>query len=183
MFRKPDQNSVRFWITCGIKRHHLADLKVEVGLVSASLRRAIRVGDGSTSGLVARETNTLTIKGVAINSVERVVSDSVAVRSTPDQLGSVGRVVVRVLGQTEAVALALDGSAEVAAVGCNLHLRALLAGTGGGEEDVLVAVVLDACGAGEGGGGKSDDAGEDSGGVHGCDGWSICLRLLEELSW
>jgi hypothetical protein len=146
-------------------------LEVEVGLVSASLGRAIRVGDGSTTRLVSRQRDALSIKGVAIDSVERVISNPVAVRSTPDQLWGVGRVVVRVFGQTEAVALALNWSAEVATVGCNLHLGALLAGTGGGEEDVLVAVVLDACGAGEGGGGKSEDAGEDGGGVH-C-GWLV----------
>jgi hypothetical protein len=171
MVEKPDENPIQSPSSHGTEKYHLADLEVEVGLVSASLGRAVRVGDGSTTRLVARQRDALTIEGVTIDSVERVVSNSVAVRSTPDQLGSVGRVVVRVLGQTETVALTLDGCAEVAAVGCNLHLRALLARAGGGEVDVLVAVVLDACGAGKGGGGESDDAGEDSGSVHVCGIW------------
>jgi hypothetical protein len=135
------------------KIHHLADLKIKVGLVSASLGRTIRAGNSSATRLVTRESNTLSSKRVAIDSVQRVVSNAIAVRSTPNQLCSVGRVVVRGLGKTIAVALTVDGGAVVAAVGCDLHLSALLVLAGGGEEDVLLAVVLDACGAGEGGGG------------------------------
>jgi len=150
------------------KSHHLADLKIEVSLVSASLGGVIRAGDSSASRLVATQADLLPIERVAIDSVDRVVSNAIAVGSTPDELRGVGRVVVCVLGETKAVALADDGSAEVAAVGCDLHRRGLLAGPGGGEEDVLVAVVLDSCVAGEGGGGEGEDAGDEGGGVHGC---------------
>jgi hypothetical protein len=152
------------------KIHHLADLKIKVGLVSASLGRTIRAGNSSATRLVTRESN----------SVQRVVSNAIAVRSTPNQLCSVGRVVVRGLGKTIAVALTVDGGAVVAAVGCDLHLSALLVLAGGGEEDVLLAVVLDACGAGEGGGGESEGAGDEGGGVHGCGGsWF----LGSEMKW
>ena len=103
------------------KIHHLADLKIEVSLVSASLGGTIRAGNSSASRLVTAQTDLLSIERVAINSVDRVVSHAIAVGSTPDELGGVGRVVVCILGQAEAVALALDGGAEVAAVGCDLH--------------------------------------------------------------
>lgn len=146
--------------------HHLADLEVEVSLVSASLGGAIRAGDSSATRLIATQTDLLPIERIAIDSVKRVISNAIAVGRTPDELGGVGGVVVGVLGETEAVALADDGCAEVAAVGCDLHLSGLLAGAGGGEEDVLVAVVLDACVAGEGGGGEGEDAGDEGGGVH-----------------
>lgn len=157
------------------KSHHLADLKVKVSLVSASLGRTIRASNSSASRLVTAQTNLLTIEGVAIDSVDRVVSNAIAVGSTPNELGGVGRVVVCVFGETKAVALADDGSAEVATVGCDLHLRGLLAGPGGGEEDVLVAVVFDSGVAGEGGGGEGEDAGDEDGGVHGCGcfGWLV----------
>ena len=113
-------------------------------------------------------------KRVSVDSVQRVVCNTIAVRSTPDQLGGVAGVVVRGLGKTIAVSLAVDGGAVVAAVGCNLELSALLVGAGGGEEDVLLAVVLDSCGAGEGGGGESEGAGDEGGGVHGCGGgWFV----------
>ena len=113
-------------------------------------------------------------KRVSVDSVQRVVCNTIAVRSTPDQLGGVAGVVVRGLGKTIAVALAVDGGAVVAAVGCDLHLSALLVLASGGEEDVLFAVVLDSCGAGEGGGGESEGAGDEGGGVHGCGGgWFV----------
>ena len=54
-----------------------------------------------------------------------------------------------------------------------------MAGASGGEEDVLVAVVLDSGVAGEGGGGESEDAGDEGGGVHGCG----CLGWLIEGDW
>ena len=158
--------------------HHLADLKVEVSLIGASLGAAIRASDSSTSRLVATQTDLLSVEGVAIDSVQRVVGNTIAVRSTPDELGCVGRVVVGVLGQAEAVALADDGGAEVAALCGDLHRGGLLAGSGGGEEDVLVAVVFDACAAGEGGGGEGEDAGEEGGGVHGDGVWLVCWRWL-----
>lgn len=159
---------------------HLADLKVEVSLVSASLGGAIGAGDGSATRLVTTQTNTLTIKGVPVNSVQRVVSNAIAVGSTPDELGGVGGVVVAVLGQAEAVALAYDGGAEVAAVGCDGDLSGLLARSRGGEEDVLVAVVFDAGAAGEGGGGESEDAGDEGGGVHVCGVWLLDWRWVDE---
>ena len=161
------------------ENHHLADLKVEVSLVSASLGRTIRAGNSSASRLVTAQANLLSIERVSIDSVDRVVGNAIAVGSTPDELRGVGRVVVCVLGEAEAVALAFDGSAEVAAVGCDLHLRGLLAGARGGEEDVLVAVVFDSSVAGEGGGGEGEDAGDESGGVHDCG----CFNWLIEDDW
>jgi hypothetical protein len=155
-------------------------LKIKIGLISTSLGRTIRASDSSTTRLVTRESNTLSSEGVSINSVQRVISNTIAVRSTPNQLGGVAGVVVRGLGQTVAVALAGDGAAVVAAVGCDLHLGALLVGAGGGEEDVLFAVVLDSCGAGEGGGGESEGAGDEGGGVHGCGGGWFCWRWIED---
>ena len=81
--------------------------------------------------------------------------------------------------------MAVDGSAEVAAVGCDFHRSGLLAGAGGGEEDVLVAVVFDSGVAGEGGGGEGEDAGDEGGGVHGCGcfwlvGW---LKVVGRVDW
>lgn len=150
------------------EHHHLADLKVEVSLISASLGAAIRASDSSTTRLVTTQTNLMSIEGVSIDSVQRVISNSIAVRSTPDELGRVGRVVVGVLGEAEAVPLADDGGAEVTALCGDFHRGGLLRGSRGGEEDVLVAVVFDACAAGEGGGGEGEDAGEEGGGgVHG----------------
>ena len=52
------------------ENHHLADLKVEVSLVSASLGRTIRAGNSSASRLVTTQTNLLSIERVAIDSVD-----------------------------------------------------------------------------------------------------------------
>lgn len=145
----------------------LADSKSKVIGIRASLGASIHRSNSRAVRLVSSEAHTLSIEGVSINIVERVVNNTSTVRSTPDQLGSVGRVVVGVFGQAVAVALALELFAVVASVGGELLLGVGLVLTGDGEVDVLRAVVLDCGLAGEGGGGEGEDAGGGQGGeVH-----------------
>lgn len=145
----------------------LADSKGEVVSIRASLGAAINSSNSRAVRLVSGQADTLSIEGVAINVVERVVDNTSAVRSTPDQFGSVGRVVVGVLGQAVAVALALELLAVVTTVGRQLLLGVGLVLTGNGEVDVLRAVVLDCGLAGKSGRGESENTcGGESGEVH-----------------
>lgn len=169
----------------------LADSKGKVVGIRASLGATIDRGNSRAVRLISSKANTLSIEGVAINVVERVVDNTSAVRGTPDQLGGVGRVVVGTLGQAVAVALALELLAVVATIGGQLLLGVGLVLTGDGEVDVLRAVVLDCGLASKSGGGESEDAGGgESAEVHfGCVGClKCCLRSrteerLEWLSW
>ena len=143
--------------------------KSKVVGVGASLCATINAGDSSTVRLVSSKLHTLSIERVSINIVEGIVDHSCTVRSSPDELGSVRRVVVAVLGEAVAVSLALELLAVVASVCGQLLLRRGLVLTGDCEEDVLRAVVLDGGLAGEGRRGQSEDAGGCEGGeVHDC---------------
>lgn len=129
----------------------LTHSKSKVVRVRASLCATINTGDSSTVRLVSSKLHTLSIERVSINIVERVVNHSRTVRSSPNELGSVGRVVVAVLCEAVAVSLALEFLAVVASVCGELLLRRGLVLTRDCEEDVLRAVVLDGGLAGEGG--------------------------------
>jgi len=129
----------------------LTHSKSKVVRVRASLCATINTGHSSTVRLVSSKLHALSIERVSINIVERVVNHSRTVRSSPNELGSVGRVVVAVLCEAVAVSLALEFLAVVASVCGELLLRRGLVLTGDCEEDVLGAVVLDGGLAGEGG--------------------------------
>jgi hypothetical protein len=159
----------------------LAQSKGKVVRVRASLRATINSSDGRTVRLVSSKLNTLSVERISINIVQRVVNHSCAVRGSPYEFGSVGRVVVAVLGETVAVSLALEFLAVVASLCGELLLGRGLVLTGDGEEDVLRAVVLDGGLAGEGGGGKSEDAGGGEGGeVHDC---GVGSEKLVDVVW
>jgi hypothetical protein len=146
--------------------------KSKVVGVRASLCAPINSSNSSTIRLISSQLDTLPSKSISIHIVQRIVNHSRTVRSTPDEFGSVGRVVVAILGQAVAVSLALEFLAVRAAFCGELLLSGGLVLTGYGEEDVLGAVVFYGGLAGEGGGGEGEDAGEGDGGeVHGCDVW------------
>jgi hypothetical protein len=152
-----------------LRTNPLAQSKGKVVRVGASLCATINTSDSSTIRLVSSKLHTLSVEGVSINIVQRVVNHSCTVRSSPNEFGSVGRVVVAVLCEAVAVSLALKFLAVVAALCGELLLGGGLVLTGDCEEDVLRAVVLDGGLASEGGGSESEDAGGGEGGeVHDC---------------
>jgi hypothetical protein len=157
----------------------LAQGKSKVVSVRASLCAPINSSNSSTIRLVSSQLDTLPSKSISIHIVQRIVNHSRTVRSTPNQFGSVGRVVVAVFSQAVAVSLALEFFAVRTAFCGELLLRGGLVLTGYGEEDVLGAVVFDGGLAGEGGGGESEDAGEGDGGeMHG---YGVVLRKWVDL--
>ena len=165
----PPFQSHHIHIQCLETTSPLTQSKGKVVRVGASLCATINIGDSSTVRLVSTKLDTLSIERVSINIVERVVNHSRAVRSSPDEFGSVGRVVVAVLCDAVAVSLALELLAVVASVCGELLLSRGLVLTCDGEEDVLRAVVLDGSLAGDGRRGQSENAGGGEGAeVHGC---------------
>jgi hypothetical protein len=155
--------------------------KSKVVGVRASLCAPINSSNSSTIRLISSQLDTLPSKSISIHIVQRIVNHSRTVRSTPDEFGSVGRVVVAIFGEAVAVSLALEFFAVGAAFCCELLLGGGLVLTGDCEEDVLGAVVFYGCLAGEGGGGEGQDAGEGDGGeVHDC---GVGLKKWVVVDW
>lgn len=144
----------------------LAEGKSVVAAVGAGMGATIVGRDAVTSSLGWLEDKLLAIKGVAVDGGDRVVEVWRGVREAPDELWSAGAVVILVLGDAEAVALAGDDLRVAATLG-DLGRLALLVGASGGQEDAVLAVVDHDGLAGHGGRSQGQDAGCDGGGeVH-----------------
>lgn len=105
-------------------------------------------------------------EGVAVDAADTPVEGARGGRGAQDELGGVGRVVVLVQGDTEAVALSddlLDGGGSGGELG---GAGGLLLAVGASQVDGLAAVVGDGDEGGAGRGSESDDAGDGGGETH-----------------
>ena len=145
----------------------LAQSESKVIAIIAHMRSSIVAINSITRELRARKEERLAGHRVAVDIRNGVVERRDGVGEAPDEFRGVGRVVLVVLGDAEAVALAGDGlRVQAAAAGDGLG-GGLLIGAGDGQEDLLLAVVADVGGTGHCGRGEGQEAGQgDEGGVH-----------------
>lgn len=145
-------------MACSFTTTHLAKVEGKVAAVVTGVDLAIVRGDG-TARRVERES--LACLRVSVHAGDGVVEGWWSIGESPDELWCAGRVVLVVVGDAEAVALAIDVLLVRASVTGNSHGGRLLVGACNGQEFLLGAVVDNVDGTG---GGSGDEGHETSGG-------------------
>jgi len=145
-------------LACSFTTTRLAKVEGKVTAVATGVDLAIVRGDGATRRV---ERELLACLWVSVHAGDGVVEGWRSIRESPDELWGAGRVVLVVVGDTEAVALAVDVLLVRASVTGNGHSGRLLVGAGDGQELLLGAVVDNVDGTG---GGSGDEGHETSGG-------------------